>query len=84
MSHSGRTRFSNLFTGDPFPADFINVVKTVFKRLFRVYAHIYYSHLSNVIELKLESHYNTLFKHIALFILEFDLVRLLNMYRFVC
>mmetsp|Transcript_29833 Transcript_29833/g.77008 ORF Transcript_29833/g.77008 Transcript_29833/m.77008 type:complete len:292 (-) Transcript_29833:1427-2302(-) len=60
--------------GNPFPNDFVLVVKTIFKRMFRIYAHIYYSHLSSIIELKLESHYNTLFKHISLFILEFDLV----------
>ncbi|KAG2540139.1 hypothetical protein PVAP13_9NG534500 [Panicum virgatum] len=30
--------------GAPFPSNFRDVVKTIFKRLFRVYAHIYHSH----------------------------------------
>ncbi|MFS7973549.1 putative MOB kinase activator family [Helianthus anomalus] len=30
--------------GVPFPPNFQDVVKTIFKRLFRVYAHIYHSH----------------------------------------
>ncbi len=30
--------------GQPFPKHFKSVVKTIFKKLFRVYAHVYYSH----------------------------------------
>ena len=30
--------------GIPFPKNFISVIKVIFKRLFRVYAHIYHSH----------------------------------------
>lgn len=30
--------------GAAFPRDFLNTVKTILKRLFRVYAHIYHSH----------------------------------------
>ena len=34
----------------PYPKDFLNTVKTIFKRLFRVYAHIYYHHLQDIID----------------------------------
>jgi len=61
-------------SGTPFPKHFVNVVKQIFKRLFRVYAHIYHCHFPEVIGLKAEAHLNTSFKHLAYFIVEFDLV----------
>lgn len=53
--------------GAPFPANFKEVVKTIFKRLFRVYAHIYHSHFQKIVSLKEEAHLNTCFKHFILF-----------------
>ncbi|KAL7188015.1 hypothetical protein ACSBR1_037955 [Camellia fascicularis] len=34
--------------GAPFPPNFREVVKTIFKRLFRVYAHTYHSHFQKI------------------------------------
>ncbi|GMJ06803.1 MOB1-like [Hibiscus trionum] len=45
--------------GAPFPPNFRDVVKTIFKRLFRVYAHIYHSHFQKIVSLKEEAHLNT-------------------------
>jgi hypothetical protein len=53
--------------GTPFPPNFKEVVKTIFKRLFRVYAHIYHSHFQKIVSLKEEAHLNTCFKHFILF-----------------
>ena len=53
--------------GAPFPPNFRDVVKTIFKRLFRVYAHIYHSHFQKIVSLKEEAHLNTCFKHFVLF-----------------
>ena len=53
--------------GAPFPSNFGDVVKTIFKRLFRVYAHIYHSHFQKIVNLKEEAHLNTCFKHFVLF-----------------
>lgn len=58
----------------PFPKKFRDTVKNIFKRLFRIYAHIYYSHAQEIVELGVEAHLNTAFKHFYLFIREFDLV----------
>jgi len=58
----------------PFPRTFQNEVKTIFKRLFRVYAHIYYHHFAKIQELGEEAHLNTCFKHFFYFVQEFDLV----------
>eukprot|EP00475_Leptophrys_vorax_P035882 TRINITY_DN5973_c0_g2_i6.p1 TRINITY_DN5973_c0_g2~~TRINITY_DN5973_c0_g2_i6.p1 ORF type:complete len:162 (-),score=45.09 TRINITY_DN5973_c0_g2_i6:432-917(-) len=60
--------------GTPFPRNFLSIVKTIFKRLFRVYAHIYYLHYENIQALGAEAHLNTCFKHFILFVEEFDLI----------
>jgi len=60
--------------GVPFPKSFQRVVQQIFKRLFRVYAHIYHSHFSKIVSLGEEAHLNTSFKHFIFFIQEFNLV----------
>lgn len=59
---------------NPYPANFEEVVKNIFRRLFRVYAHVYYSHFAKIRELQEESHLNTAFKHFMFFVWEFDLI----------
>jgi len=59
---------------NPFPKHFHQVVKNIFKRLFRVYAHIYYSHFQKIVNLDVEAHLNTCFKHFYYFSQEFDLI----------
>ncbi|KAL7091871.1 hypothetical protein ACP275_12G130300 [Erythranthe tilingii] len=60
--------------GMAFPSNFLDVVKTILKRLFRVYAHIYHSHFQKIVSLKEEAHLNTCFKHFVLFAWEFCLI----------
>ena len=50
------------------------MIKVIFKRLFRVFAHIYHSHFNDIILLEAEPHLNTSFKHFVYFIDEFGLV----------
>lgn len=45
----------------------------MFKRLYRVYAHIYCHHYPIVLQLNLEPHLNTSFKHFVLFVDEHQL-----------
>ena len=61
-------------TGVPFPRNFLSMAKTILKRLFRVYAHIYHQHFPQVIQLEEEAHLNTSFKHFIFFVQEFGLV----------
>lgn len=56
------------FPGVPFPKNFMSVAKTILKRLFRVYAHIYHQHFDPVIQLQEEAHLNTSFKHFIFFV----------------
>ena len=60
--------------GVPFPKNFPDVVKRIFKRLFRVYAHMYHSHFPKIVALGEEPHLNTSFKHFIFFVQEFKLI----------
>jgi len=60
--------------GVEFPKDFRPVCKTILKRLFRVYGHIYHSHMQKMAQLDCEAHLNTCFKHFIYFVKEFKLV----------
>jgi len=60
--------------GVPFPKNFHSSAKTILKRLFRVYAHIYHQHFTEVVTLGEEAHLNTSFKHFIFFVQEFNLI----------
>ncbi len=62
-----------IFIGVPFPKNFPSMIRQVFKRMYRVYAHIYCHHYPVIRELGLEAHLNTSFKHYVLFIDEHNL-----------
>lgn len=57
----------------PFPPAFQSTIKQIFKRLYRIYAHIYCHHYGVIRGLGLEAHLNTGFKHYVLFVEEFGL-----------
>jgi len=60
--------------GVPFPRNFRDTVKTICRRLFRVYAHLYSNHFEQICALGIEAHLNTSYRHFFLFINEFDLI----------
>ncbi|KAL5479176.1 hypothetical protein EMCRGX_G022666 [Ephydatia muelleri] len=60
--------------GVSFPKNFLTIAKTILKRLFRVYAHVYHAHFDDIIELQEEAHLNTSFKHFIFFVHEFNLI----------
>ncbi|KAI8925652.1 Mob1/phocein [Entophlyctis helioformis] len=60
--------------GVPFSRSFQGAVKTIMKRLFRVYAHLYHSHFQQFAELHADAHLNTSFKHFVYFVHEFALI----------
>ncbi|KAF4919259.1 putative maintenance of ploidy protein mob1 [Colletotrichum viniferum] len=59
--------------GVPFPKNFPSHVRQIFKRMYRVYAHVYCHHYSIIRELGLEPHLNTSFKQYVLFVDEHKL-----------
>jgi len=58
----------------PFPPHFKPSLQQIFKRLFRVFAHIYYCHFESIEAIGAQPHLNTCFKHFMYFVLEFDLI----------
>jgi len=66
--------------GVQFPKNFQLIVKNIFKRLFRVYAHIYHSHFLKIVGLGEEAHLNTSFKHFIYFTQEFELIEKRNLH----
>ncbi|KAI0921681.1 hypothetical protein AcV5_000795 [Taiwanofungus camphoratus] len=60
--------------GVPFPKNFRDTIRTIFRRLFRVYAHLYSNHFDHICALGIEAHLNTSYRHFFLFVNEFDLV----------
>ncbi|KAJ1334840.1 MOB kinase activator 1B [Batrachochytrium salamandrivorans] len=60
--------------GVPFSKSFQTSIKTILKRLFRVYAHIYHSHFQKFVDLRADAHLNTSFKHFIYFVNEFSLI----------
>jgi len=63
-----------LSTDAKFPRNFKAQVKVIYKRLFRLYAHIYYHHLENLKSIGANAHLNTCFKHFIYFCYKFDLL----------
>lgn len=61
------TSFSSIL-GIPFPKNFISIAKTILRRLFRVYAHVYHEHFSDVLQLGEVAHLNTSFKHFIIYV----------------
>lgn len=71
--HTFRSCLTWICVGVSFPKTFPPLVRQMFKRLYRVYAHMYCHHYHVILQLGLEPHLNTSFKHYVLFIDEHSL-----------
>ncbi|KAJ2799666.1 Maintenance of ploidy protein mob2 [Coemansia helicoidea] len=60
--------------GASFPKNIRDTLGVVYRHLFRILAHIYWSHYAELLNLKLEGHVNSLFAHFVSFVREFDLL----------
>jgi len=60
--------------GGSFPKNFLNVVKYIWRRCFRVYVHIYYDHFSQVAELEKEQDINTHFWSFYRFVKAYEII----------
>ena len=66
-----------------FPDDIRQICGKIFRRLFRVYAHIYICHMDDIRRLQEEPHLNTSFKHFIYFAQEFQENRGHSVYGFL-
>ena len=60
--------------GTRFPRSFQSTVRNIYKRLFRLYAHLYCTHSDKVRSIGANAHLNTVFKHYMYFSEEFGLI----------
>lgn len=69
-----RSRFSRKTSGQDFPASFPSTIKHVYRQLLRVFAHIYHAHYPQILHLRSEPHFNSLFAHFLAFGREYELL----------
>ncbi|KAJ8593488.1 hypothetical protein M405DRAFT_839190 [Rhizopogon salebrosus TDB-379] len=61
-------------SGHDFPQSFPATVKHVYRQLLRVFAHIYHAHYPQILHLRSEPHFNSLFAHFLAFGREYELL----------
>jgi len=61
-------------SGQDFPASFPSTIKHVYRQLLRVFAHIYHAHYPQILHLRSEPHFNSLFAHFLSFGREYELL----------
>lgn len=60
--------------GRDFPQSFPATIKHVYRQLLRVFAHIYHAHYHQILHLRSEPHFNSLFAHFLAFGREYELL----------
>lgn len=59
-----------------FPQEFVDVCQTIFRQMFRVYAHLYWAHFVDPFyHLNLDKHLNSCFSHFVLTATEIDMLK---------
>jgi len=61
--------------GVPFPKNYLQTVRKMLSRMFRVFVHIYIHHFDKLVAMGAEPHVNTCYKHFYYFTTEFNLVK---------
>ncbi|KAI0036579.1 Mob1/phocein [Vararia minispora EC-137] len=61
-------------SGHDFPPTFPATIKHVYRQLLRVFAHIYHAHYPQILHLRSEPHFNSLFAHFLAFGREYELL----------
>ncbi|THH31236.1 hypothetical protein EUX98_g2948 [Antrodiella citrinella] len=61
-------------SGRDFSPSFPSTIKHVYRQLLRVFAHLYYAHYPQILHLRSEPHFNSLFAHFLAFGKEYELL----------
>lgn len=61
-------------TGVAFQPNFKKGIRVIYKRLFRIYAHVFHSHFKEMADEEADAHLNHSFKHFIYFVKEFGLI----------
>ena len=67
--------FSCGSAGQLFPTGFPDTVRKIHRYLFHMLAHIYHAHYTQMVQLGLQGHLNTLFSHFMVFSVHFHLLQ---------
>lgn len=70
------TKVLPVTVGKSFPRNLPGIIRAVFKHIFRMYAHIFLTHLGKVMEMGIDAYVNSSFKHFIHFAHEFQLMEL--------
>lgn len=65
---------TTLHPGRDFPPNFPSTAKHIYRQLLRVFAHIYHAHYTQILHLRSEPHFNSLFAHFLAFGKEYELL----------
>nr|AHJ60963.1 MATS1 [Schmidtea mediterranea] len=68
---------SNVFPSSPdmvYPKNYIQTVRKIMSRLFRVFVHVYIHHFERLCSIGAEAHVNTCYKHFYFFVSEFEVI----------
>ncbi|THV03031.1 hypothetical protein K435DRAFT_748449 [Dendrothele bispora CBS 962.96] len=63
-------------SGEDFAQTFPSTIKHVYRQLLRVFAHIYHAHYHQILHLRSEPHFNSLFAHFLAFGREYELLEM--------
>ncbi|KAF5389278.1 hypothetical protein D9757_003395 [Collybiopsis confluens] len=63
-------------SGQDFAPSFPSTVKHVYRQLLRVFAHLYHAHYPQILHLRSEPHFNSLFAHFLAFGREYELLEM--------
>ena len=63
-------------SGRDFSQNFPSTVKHVYRQLLRVFAHLYHAHYEQILHLRSEGHFNSLFAHFLAFGKEYELLEI--------
>jgi MOB kinase activator 1 len=64
----------NNFADQSFHPSFPATIRTVYRQLLRVFAHVYHAHYQQILHLRSEPHFNSLFAHFLAFGREYELL----------
>ncbi|PFH49943.1 hypothetical protein AMATHDRAFT_146479, partial [Amanita thiersii Skay4041] len=65
---------TSTFCHQQFHPSFPTTIKNIYRQLLRVFAHIYHAHFPQVLNIRAEPHFNSLFAHFLAFGREYDLL----------
>jgi len=61
-------------SNQPFHQTFPSTIRSIYRQLLRVFAHIYHAHYPQILHLRFEPHFNSLFAHFLAFGREYELL----------